>query len=61
MIAQWVKDRLWDFQRLDQQADRFRFADLPAAGELWIDFNHLKLVMDRLTEAFDEQLRKACR
>lgn len=59
-IAPWVKERLWDFQRLDQQADLFRYAALPAASELWIDFHHLKLVMDRLTEAFDEQLSKAC-
>lgn len=60
-ISPWVKDRLWDFQRLDQHSDLFRYADLPAVGELWIDFHHLKLVMDRLTEAFDEQLSKACR
>lgn len=59
-IAAWVKDRLWEFQRLDQQSDLFRYADLPADGELWIDFNHLKLVIDRLTEAFEEQLSKAC-
>lgn len=55
-IASWVKDRLWDFQRLDQHSDLFRYADLPADGELWIDFHHLKLVMDRLTEAFEQQI-----
>ena len=55
-IASWVKDRLWDFQRLDQHSDLFRYADLPADGELWIDFHHLKLVMDRLTEAFEHQI-----
>jgi hypothetical protein len=60
-IAPWVKDRLWDFQRLDRQADLFRYAALPAVSELWIDFHHLKLVMDRLTEAFDEELSKACK
>jgi len=58
-IAPWVKDRLQEFQRLDQQSDLFRYADLPDAYELWIDFHHLKLVMDRLTEAFDQQLSKA--
>lgn len=59
MIAPWVKDRLWDFQRLDQHSDLFRYADLPADGELWIDFHHLRFVMDRLCEAFEEQVTKS--
>lgn len=57
-IVPWVKDRLWDFQNLDQHSDLFRYADLPANGELWIDFHHLKLVMDRLCEAFEQQINK---
>lgn len=57
-IARSVKDRLWDFQRIDKHADLFRYADLPADGELWIDFHHLKLVMDRLVEAFEQQLKR---
>ena len=57
-IAPWMKDRLWDFQRLDEKSDLFRYADLPADGELWIDFHHLKLVMDRLAEAFEHQIGK---
>ena len=55
-ITPWVKDRLWDFQRLDQHSDLFRYAAPPADGELWIDFHHLKLVMDRLAEAFEHQI-----
>lgn len=57
-IPTWVNDRLWDFQRLDEQADLFRYAGLPAETELWIDFHHLKLVMDRLTEAFEFQITR---
>jgi DNA-binding transcriptional MerR regulator len=57
-IAPCVKDRLWDFQRLDQQADLFRYAESPSGCELWIDFHHLKWVMDRLCEAFEQQIDK---
>lgn len=54
-IAAWVKDRLWDFQRMDRHSDVFRYADL-APGELWVDFHQLKAVMDRLVQAFEEQI-----
>lgn len=55
-IAPWVKDRLRDFQRLDQHSDLFRYADLPSDSELWVDFYHLKVVMDQLCDAFEKQL-----
>ena len=55
-IAAWVKDRLWDFQRMDRHSDVFRYADPPPDGELWIDFHQLKAVMDRLVEAFEKQI-----
>lgn len=58
-IAPCVKDRLWDFQRLDQQSAMFRYAESPSGVELWIDFHHLKLVMDRLCEAFEQQMNNA--
>jgi len=57
-IALWVKDRLWDFQRMDRHSDVFRYADPPPDGELWVDFHHLKAVMDRLVEAFEERITR---
>jgi hypothetical protein len=55
-IAPWVKDRLRDFQRMDQHSDVFRYAEPPPDGELWLNFYHLKLMMDRLVGAFEEQM-----
>lgn len=53
-----VKDRLRDFQRMDQHSDVFRYAQPPPDGELWVDFHQLKLVMDRLVEAFEKQMNR---
>ena len=52
-IARWVKDRLWDFHRIDNMAAMFRYADSPADGELWIDFHQLQAVIDKLAEAIE--------
>lgn len=57
-IAGWVKDRLWDFQRMDKHSDVFRYADPPPDGELWIDFHQLKAVIDRLVEAFEKHITR---
>jgi hypothetical protein len=57
-IAPCVKDRLRDFQRIDQHSDVFRYAEPLPDGELWVDFHQLKLVMDRLTEAFEKQMSR---
>jgi DNA-binding transcriptional MerR regulator len=57
-IAPCVKDRLRDFQRMDEHSDVFRFAEPPPDGELWVDFHQLKLVMDRLVEAFEHQMSR---
>ena len=57
-IAPWVKDRLLDFQQMDRHSDVFRYADPPPDGELWVNFHHLKAVMDRLVEAFEERITR---
>lgn len=55
-IAGWVKDRLWDFHRIDKMASLFRYADPPANGELWIDFYQLQAVIDKLVQAIEEYM-----
>lgn len=55
-IAPWVKERLWDFHRIDNMAALFRYADPPADGELWIDFYHLQAVIDKLAQAIEEYM-----
>jgi hypothetical protein len=57
-IAPWVNGRLLDFQRMDRHSDVFRYADPPPDGELWLDFHQLKAVMDRLVQAFEEQIAR---
>jgi DNA-binding transcriptional MerR regulator len=58
-VAGWVKDRLWDFHKIDRMSDVFRYAGSFSDGELWVDLHHLKTVMDRLTEAFESHIAKA--
>lgn len=53
-LAGWVKDRLWDFHKIDHMSDMFRYAEPPADGELWIDFHQLQMVIDKLVQAFEE-------
>ena len=55
-IAPWVKDRLWDFHRIDKMASLFRYADPPDDGELWIDFHQLQTVIDKLVQAIEEYM-----
>jgi DNA-binding transcriptional MerR regulator len=55
-IAGWVKDRLWDFHRIDNMVALFRYADPLADGELWIDFHHLQAVIDKLVQAIEQYM-----
>ena len=55
-IAPWVKDRLWDFHKIDKMAALFRYADPPADGELWIDFHQLEAVIDKLVQAIEQYM-----
>lgn len=55
-IAGWVKDRLWDFHRIDKMAALFRYADPPADGELWIDFHQLQAVIDKSVQAIEQYM-----
>ncbi|MBI3467144.1 MAG: MerR family transcriptional regulator [Planctomycetes bacterium] len=55
-LAGWVKDRLWDFHRIDEQSDMFRYAGAPSATELWVNLHQLKGVMDRLAAAFEDHI-----
>ena len=52
-LAGWVKDRLWDFHKIDHMSDMFRYAEPPADGELWIDFHQIQMVIDKLVQAFE--------
>jgi hypothetical protein len=56
-IAGWVRDRLWDFYRIDNMAAPFRNADSPADGELWIDVHQLQTVIDKLVKAIEHPRR----
>ena len=55
-LAPWVRDRLWDFHRIDKMAALFLYADPPADGELWIDFHQLRAVIDKLAQAIEQYL-----
>ncbi len=55
-IAGWVRDRLWDFHRIDNMAAVFRYADPPADGELWIDVYQLRAVIDKLVQAIEQYM-----
>lgn len=55
-LAGWIKDRLWDFHRIDNMAALFRYADPPADGELWIDFHQLQAVIDKLVQAVEQYI-----
>lgn len=53
-LAEWIKDRLWDFHEIDRRSAIFRYADPGPPGELWIDFHQLQTVIGKLVEAFEE-------
>jgi len=53
-VPHWVKDRLWDFQRIDKMSALFRYADPPSGGELWIDFHQLQAVVAKLVQAIEQ-------
>jgi DNA-binding transcriptional MerR regulator len=57
-VAGWVKDRLWDFHKIDQMSDVFRYAESPSDGELWVDLHQLQTVMGRLAEAFENHIAR---
>ncbi len=55
-IAGWVKDRLWDFHKIDRMASLFRYADPPEKDELWINFNQLETVIDKIVKAIEQYI-----
>lgn len=55
-IADWVKDRLWDFHKIDSMAALFRYADPPASDELWINFYQIQAVIDKLVAAVEQYI-----
>lgn len=55
-LGGWIRERLWDFHEIDQKSDMFRYPEFVKDGELWIDFHHLKLVMERITQAFERHI-----
>ena len=57
-ILGWVRDRLWDFHRIDKMAALFRYADPPADGELWIDFQQLQGVISKLVQAIEQYIER---
>jgi hypothetical protein len=57
-LAGWIKDRLWDYHRIDNMAAQFRYADPPAPGELWIDFYQLQAVIEKLVGAIEQYMEQ---
>lgn len=57
-ISPWISKRLREFDLIDKKSDLFRYDELIANGELWVDFNQLKMVMDHLVAAFEEYLQE---
>lgn len=57
-LGGWIRDRLWDFHEIDRKSDMFRYPEDVPNGELWIDFHQLQLVMNRMTEAFENHLQQ---
>ncbi len=55
-IVGWVKDRLWDFHKIDKMAALFRYADPLANDELWIDFHQLQIVIGKLVQAMEQYI-----
>jgi DNA-binding transcriptional MerR regulator len=57
-FAGWVRDRLWDFHRIDNMAALFHYADPPADGELWIDFHQLQTVIGKIVQAIEQYMEQ---
>jgi len=55
-LGGWIRERLWDFHDIDKKSDMFRYPEEIEDGELWIDFHHLLLVMNRMSAAFEVHL-----
>jgi hypothetical protein len=55
-LCGWIRERLWDFHEVDERSDMFRYPEDIKDGELWIDFHHLRLVMDHITQAFEQHI-----
>jgi HEPN domain-containing protein len=51
-LPPWIAARLHDFGRIDLMSDYFRYGGM-AAGEYWVDFDHLEAVMDRFIAVWE--------
>ena len=52
-LAPWIGARLRDFHLFDRRSDYFRYGQNLAAGEYWVDFGHLRSVLEELVGAFE--------
>jgi hypothetical protein len=57
-LAGWIKDRLWDFHKIDSMSAVFRYADPPPDGELWVDFHQLQTVIDKFVQAIEQYIHQ---
>ena len=58
-IPQWMRNRLYDFHIIDPSSTSFRDLyeipiEIQRKDEIWIDFTHLKVVMDKLCIIFED-------
>ena len=59
----WMRDRLHDFHDIDPGSTSFRYLDqntgvITGKYEIWVDFGHLKFVMDKLCDVFENVISK---
>ena len=59
----WIRDRLYDFHRMDPGSTAFRYLEgemgiITERDEIWIEFRHLQFVMDRLCGVFENIINR---
>lgn len=59
----WIRDRLFDFHSIDPGSTAFRYIEgdvgiITGSDEIWIEFRHLQLVMDKLCGIFENVITK---
>lgn len=55
-LGGWIRERLWDFHEIDQKSVMFRYPEFVNSGELWIDFHHLRFIVDCMIQLFEQHI-----
>jgi hypothetical protein len=59
-LPDWVKQRLTEICKIDPRSTSFRYSDVlntndkAIQGEWWIEFNHLRWLMNTFFDAFEK-------